>query len=1142
MMIEKEIQKPDFYTTEEAWKKGNPKGNEKKKEKPTNPRYKEFKQTHFTAGDIEQFDEYRNMTNGQVCEVNINLKNNKFNNIDLNPIISWSKYQHLNASSVINTFKYLFHKFKKGIFVKILDGELKVFLPFSKASFINEWGNKIQIDPYWEQKVKEEKGPTFQVKILHTMKKFLEHINNMQGKKYPINILEHPDTWYGNNCLVRFESPMEEGDTNIPSMSDMLKTLCSTRKIPDMEFFVNRRDFPLIKKNSTEPYNHLFDSDNLKLLSHEYDKYSPILSMVTTPDFADIPIPTGDDWSRISSYENKFFHVFKKFPTIEDFNTSWKDKKPTAVFRGATTGCGVTIKTNNRLLASYMSPRLQPDNDYPDDPLLDAGITKWQVRPRKIQGEKYLQTIDIPNIGINLVTPLTPIQQSKYKYILHLDGHVSAFRLSLELSMGSCILKADSMYQLWYSNILKPNIHYIPIKADLSDLIEKIRWCRKNDNFCQKIAENAKIFYLTYLQKDGMLDYLQKLLIDIKKETGIYLYNEKTPLQTQLDLEKNMPIFYPLSKNNLEQLGKIPKQSRSIGLLKGLEWIINKVNTESNFSILATNPMNICSSQHQQTNIIKYNLAGFTFVVKKSTIKSKILENIHEAFLGINAINNIVKYIPNFAYIFGIYNDEQSSSNVIMEYIPGLSFEQWIKDDTKFNIKDYLFILIQICFALEVAQKLCGFVHYDLAPWNIIIQELPQPMSFDYPLENKIYRITTKLIPIIIDYGKSHVIVNNEHHGYINMYKTSTSQDIISILLTSIYDIIQTTQEKRNKNKEIRPRNLYHQDTTTIIKLANFLAGTKYTNNKTFYYESKAKHGFANIISFFHKAKKYTEMISSNKFELESKTPMDLIQYITKNVNYNFNFNITEFPHYIINQGNPRQVFHYILATTPKEKLQSFLDIFTKVIECEFPTIKNTFYAYYISQTIEENITSVYTLMNRWLISVNLNPDKYKIYYDNAITKIKTSYEAILNTYEETINYNVDDFKELKHARYVEETFLDPNEILNLLNKPENKTKTKDLSDYKHIIENILLNQGMFKLSDKHRLYYLNNFNKLLNTNSLNMKNYVTNKKTLKNTAKRIYSNDQKYLNKKIKNYKSSENNCDTAIEYLNLYEKILKI
>ena len=104
----------------------------------TNPRYKNFCQTHFTAGDEEQFEEYKFSKNNfefcsSVCESE--------------EIIDkiWDKYCNIDGSSVNNTFKYMFYKFKKGIFVKIVNNKLKVFLPFSNSNFVNEWSENIDI-------------------------------------------------------------------------------------------------------------------------------------------------------------------------------------------------------------------------------------------------------------------------------------------------------------------------------------------------------------------------------------------------------------------------------------------------------------------------------------------------------------------------------------------------------------------------------------------------------------------------------------------------------------------------------------------------------------------------------------------------------------------------------------------------------------------------------------------------------------------------------------------------------------------------------------------------------------------------------------------------------------------------------------
>ena len=136
---------------------------------------------------------------------------------------------------------------------------------------------------------------------------------------------------------------------------------------------------------------------------------------------------------------------------------------------------GVTIETNPRLKISYLSTIIKPDTHgkWKNIPYIDAGITNWNLRPRKIEKEKYLQTIEIDKLPFGLVNKLTPQEQSKYKYLINVDGHVTAFRLSLELSMGCVILLVDSEWKIWFSKFLVPFEHYIPIKNDLSDIQEK---------------------------------------------------------------------------------------------------------------------------------------------------------------------------------------------------------------------------------------------------------------------------------------------------------------------------------------------------------------------------------------------------------------------------------------------------------------------------------------------------------------------------------------------------------------------------------------------------------------------------------------------------------------------------------------------
>ena len=133
--------KPDFYNTQEECLE------HLKKRVNTNPRYlrSSFNQTHFTAGDEEQFNFYKQITeDNDPGELLMKTPtDNVWKNMEND---FWNKYKNLSPIAINNTFLYMFHKFKKGIFIKIKNNKLEVFLPFSKVNFTNEWHSRVSID------------------------------------------------------------------------------------------------------------------------------------------------------------------------------------------------------------------------------------------------------------------------------------------------------------------------------------------------------------------------------------------------------------------------------------------------------------------------------------------------------------------------------------------------------------------------------------------------------------------------------------------------------------------------------------------------------------------------------------------------------------------------------------------------------------------------------------------------------------------------------------------------------------------------------------------------------------------------------------------------------------------------------------
>lgn len=77
------------------------------------------------------------------------------------------------------------------------------------------------------------------------------------------------------------------------------------------------------------------------------------------------------------------------------------------------------------------------------------------------------------------------------KYAIDIDGFSNAWdNFYHRLLMGCCVLKvqSDFGFRQWYYGELKPFVHYVPVKADMSDFFEKVDWVRSNPQQAGSIA------------------------------------------------------------------------------------------------------------------------------------------------------------------------------------------------------------------------------------------------------------------------------------------------------------------------------------------------------------------------------------------------------------------------------------------------------------------------------------------------------------------------------------------------------------------------------------------------------------------------------------------------------------------------------
>ena len=836
----------------------------------TNPLYKFFRQNYFTAGDYKQFLEFWDatpsppLTERPVHPGSLNLAEGlSMPNLQ----IEWPKYNHACVHDVFQTFMYITEKFKKGLFLRteVDRPSLKVFLPFSKVNFTNEWFSFIQLNK----------------KRFSSVQDMMRCIAEMEEKPY-VESRVHKDikSWYGNNGLVRLEFPTSEGDSGCNMLKDMFETLAREKKIPNASFFVNKRDFPLLHREGRESYTSFFG--DTPLVSHHYDRYAFILGMTTTASHADIPIPTWEDWCRVSYWHDQrmFGKEFRTYPTPGELNAiPWEQRQPTAVFRGASTGLGTTVDNNPRLFFAAESAKKKKDVD--GVLFLDAGITKWNLRPRKHPHSKYLETISVTEMPFSLVDPMSPEEQAQYKYLLHLPGHSCAYRLSLELFSGSVILFYPSEYKLWFSDSLRPWEHYVPLDPSRpSDIYEKIKWCKANDVECQRIAANALQFAETYLTREGILHYLETLLWDLVNRYGEIRYAPKTLYDCvekkvgrwvdRWESAQKKMVMDPLVHHLFQDFSLEDKvfSPRLLSYYVSYRRTKDPRFLEKEERTLLTTTKN--------TRVEKVSLLSSPLIIK--TCQKKEKHNQYPSFYAsVIGLNELSEKLPHFMYTYSI--EERANEWVtVHEHVQGVTLENYIRE-SKPSFQELVNLWLMICLALHAAQQTMGFLHMDLYPWNVMICRNSKAQSIVYPIDTRhSLRLITSIVPVLIDYEKSHFVQEGLHVYNTSPFRFCRLQDVLSLVFSSLSIYLEVTHSTSE------------QEMFRILHCMNFFC-SPYTQNHRF-------HSLSHVKIFLKKHKKFSRMMYEPKTGLETKSPLDFFRHMVN----------SQFPHTILSHP-PRMDF-----------------------------------------------------------------------------------------------------------------------------------------------------------------------------------------------------------------------------------------
>jgi len=173
-----------------------------------------------------------------------------------------------------------------------------------------------------------------------------------------------------------------------------------------------------------------------------------------------------------------------------------------------------------------------------DHPAADVGFTPggWPANDALIPREYFKESrVDLG-------------EHMKHKYILIIDGNCIASAHQWVFGSGSVpILVSHPDNDFWFKPYLKPMVNYVPIKYDLSDLVEKLEWLVAHDDEAKDIANRAvhlaNTIFTPEFQK-AYIDHAVEKILDPAPTPSLLTSRYKRLCTIPSDIHEHLPILH----------------------------------------------------------------------------------------------------------------------------------------------------------------------------------------------------------------------------------------------------------------------------------------------------------------------------------------------------------------------------------------------------------------------------------------------------------------------------------------------------------------------------------------------------------------------------------------------------------------------
>jgi len=215
-----------------------------------------------------------------------------------------------------------------------------------------------------------------------------------------------------------------------------------------------------------------------------------------------------------------FLEIKRMFENIHYNSLAWDKRKQTPIFRGTPWVNESLYKKVDRTNESAIyqqvldiSPRLKAvDFSLRHPKLLNARVH------RDPNVDTQNDTIWWKNSTVGLRRLLTNdfiksyLYYRNYQSALVLCGIGASFRTSIHLETSTAVILQECDKKEWFTPLMTPFEHYIPIQHNLQDLGTKLKWIQNHPVKVRRIAENGRQFYQDYLSFDRNEEHIYEFV------------------------------------------------------------------------------------------------------------------------------------------------------------------------------------------------------------------------------------------------------------------------------------------------------------------------------------------------------------------------------------------------------------------------------------------------------------------------------------------------------------------------------------------------------------------------------------------------------------------------------------------------------